>query len=72
MIVAEPAETPVTKPVDVTEATDGLLLLYVPPGVVLVRVMEEPTHVPEGPPIGGIVAAVTVKLIVRKHPDGRV
>lgn len=72
MIVAVPAETPVTKPVEVTVATEGLLLLHVPPEVVLVKVMAEPTHVADGPPMGGIAVAVTVKLMVRKQPEGRV
>jgi len=72
VIVAEPADTPVTTPEPLTEATEGLLVFHVPPGVVLVRVMEEPTHVADGPPMGGRVVAVTVKLIVRKQPEGRV
>lgn len=72
MIVAEPADIPVTTPEPLTVAIAVLLLLHVPPGVALVKVMAEPTHVAEGPPIGGIVAVVTVKLIVVKQPDGRV
>ena len=43
-MVAVPAALPLTTPADVTDATDGLLLLHVPPVVVLLRVPVRPTH----------------------------
>jgi hypothetical protein len=46
-----------------------LLLLHVPPVTLLVNVMEDPTHVEDGPPIGGsVVLPVTTKVIVLKQP----
>ena len=64
VMVAVPGDTPNTMPaVGVTAATDGLLLLHVPPDTVLVRIIVEPTHTLEGPPIaGGPVVTVTVVL----------
>lgn len=73
VIVQVPADTPVTKPVELTVAIEGLLLLHVPPGVLSVRATDAPTQVPEGPMIGAIVIApVTVKDIVRKQPPDNV
>ena len=74
VIVAEPAETPVTTPVELTVATEGLLLLHVPPAVLSVSVIEVPTHVDDGPTIGPIVIVpvVTVNVMVLKQPVGRV
>ncbi len=64
-----PAATPVTMPVELTVATEGLLLLHVPPGVLSERATDAPTQVPDGPTIGAmVVAPVTVKDIVRKQP----
>jgi hypothetical protein len=74
VIVTVPAATPVTTPVELTVATDGLLLLHVPPAVLSVSVIEVPTQVLDGPTIGPItvIAGVTMNVIVLKHPDGKV
>lgn len=68
-----PAETPVTTPVDgLTVATAVLLLVHVPPATLSVNVIEDPTHVPDGPPIGGSeVLPVTTNVMVRKQPLGK-
>lgn len=72
-MVQVPAATPVTNPVELTVAIEGLLLLHVPPGVLSVRATEAPTQVPEAPMMGAmVVAAVTVKDMVRKQPPGKV
>lgn len=64
-----PAATPVTMPVELTVAIEGLLLLQVPPGVLSERATDAPTQVPEGPTMGDMaVAPVTVKDMVRKQP----
>ena len=47
----EPAETPVTTPVELTVAIAGLLLLQVPPTVVSISVMVLPVHTLVGPVI---------------------
>lgn len=70
MIVAVPAETPVTKPVEVTVATAGLLLLHVPPGVVLLRRVDAPTQVEELPVMGAMLLdGVTVRDLTTEHPE---
>ena len=57
---------PVTKPVPVTTvATEGLLLLHVPPTVLSPRVMVAPMHnnaLPEIVPAAGAVSTVMVKV----------
>lgn len=69
VMVTVPAETPVTMPVEVTVAIAGLLLLHVPPGVVLLNGVDEPTQVPEAPVIGPMPDVVpTVNVIVTKQP----
>lgn len=67
MITAVPTDTPVTMPVELTVATEGLLLLHVPPGVLSARAIVEPTQTPDAPVIGEIVVLppVTVKVMVR-------
>ena len=74
VITTVPTETPVTTPVELTVATEGLLLLQVPPGVLSDSAMVEPTQTPEAPVIGDIevLPPVTVKVIVRKQPLGSV
>lgn len=66
MIVVVPADIPVTTPVELTVATEGLLLLHVPPAVVSESVIVVPTQVEEAPMIGpmAVVDAVTVNVIV--------
>ena len=44
MIVVVPADTPVTKPVEVIVATVVILLLQVPPKVASLSVIVEPLH----------------------------
>ena len=59
--MALPASKPVTTPVLLTVATDGLVLVQVPPLTVLVRVTEPPAQTVEGP---DKVPAVAVLLTV--------
>ena len=69
MIVTLPAATPLTTPVPApTVATDVLLLVHVPPGVVFVKVVVAPAHTDEeaGLMTGG--AAMTVTGFVTLHP----
>jgi hypothetical protein len=68
-MVTVPAETPVTRPVAETVATDGLLVLHVPPGVALVSKVEELTHTDELPMMGAMVLEeVTVTVFVAEQP----
>jgi hypothetical protein len=70
VIVTVPAATPVTKPVEVTVATDGLLLLHVPPGVASLSNVDAPTQVDELPVIGAMLLdGVTVKVLTTEHPE---
>ena len=69
MITAVPADIPVTRPVDdPTVATDGRLLLHVPPGLISIKNAVVPTHMllgpimPEGNPL-------TVAITVAAHPS---
>lgn len=68
MIIAVPLLMPVTTPDASTDAFDGLLLVHVPPGTVLVRVVVEPTHTVLLPLIGPGVA-FTVTDLVLLHPS---
>lgn len=52
MIVAVPADIPLTSPVEPMVAMAGLLLLHVPPGVVLVSIVVAPAQTDELPIIG--------------------
>lgn len=60
-MVATPADTPVTIPVDAeTDATDALLLDHTPPAVASVSNVDEPAHTVLLPDIGaGAVITVT-------------
>jgi len=61
-----PADTPVTTPVELTVATEGLLLVHVPPGVESCSDTDECAHVPDGPVIGDTpVVPITVNEVVR-------
>ena len=68
--MAVPADMPVTRPVEVTVATDGLLLLHVPPGVASVNSVDVPTQVDVLPEIGKMepLVAVTVKARIAEQP----
>lgn len=65
--MATPVPAPVTTP-PVTDATDGLELLHVPPGVALLRVTVEPMQVNDGP-VMGVMPAVTEIVPVTVHVD---
>ena len=67
VIVTAPLLIPVTTPEAFTVALEGLLLLHVPPGTVLVSVMEEPTQTVLLPDMGAGVA-LTVTDFVLLHP----
>jgi hypothetical protein len=70
MIVAVPADTPVTWPVVrpgvSAVATAVLLLLQLPPAVVSVRVMERPAHTAASPVIGD--KALTIMELITVQP----
>lgn len=72
VIIATPGATPVTRPkVDPTVATDGLLLVHMPPAGVLVSIDEPPTH-KEGLPDIGEGPVVTVTTVVTWQPEASV
>ena len=70
IMVTVPTETPVTIPLLLpTTAIADELLLHVTPGVVVVRVMEEPTHTDDGPPISaGSGSTVTIAVVEQPAP----
>ena len=72
MIVAVPADTPLTTPVEaLTVATAVLLDVYVPPLVAEVNVVDAPAHTVEVPVRGSTVgSAFTVTTLVTdvEHP----
>lgn len=78
VIVVVPADMPVTMPEDEPMvATDGLLLLHVPPGVALVMVMVPSTHtwhidVPDDAHDIGAGAVIIFTDTALKQPVGRV
>ena len=63
VIVATPADTPLTLPVDDTTATPVLLLVHTPPPVASVNAIDELTHTAVGPTM-----AVSVPLTVTNTP----
>lgn len=69
VIVAVPGAMPLTIPVDKpTEATEGVVLVQVPPETVLVSVVVVATHSEAVPPIADGVA-LTVTIAVREQPE---
>jgi hypothetical protein len=60
-MVTVPTATPVITPELLIDASDGLLLLHVPPVVASVTVAVDPVQTPVAPPIGAanIVSIVT-------------
>lgn len=65
-IVTEPTATPVTTPVLLIVAIEGLLLLQVPPVTALINVLDEPGHTVVEPvmvPADGVVITVTVAVV---------
>jgi len=68
VILATPAEEPLTTPVvEPTGATDILLLLHVPPTVASLNVITEPIHTEDGPVIA-TGTGLTVTGCVTKQP----
>lgn len=64
VIVAEPADAPVTTPVADPIVAWALLLLHVPPDDVSVNVAVPPTHITDGPPIGAADTELTVTAVL--------
>ncbi len=65
MIVAVPAETPVTSPeVNPTVAIEVLLLVQLPPGIKLVRVIMEPAQTLPAPEIEEGVGLTSIVSVV--------
>ena len=66
-----PGDTPVTTPVpDTTVATEGLLLLHVPPLVPSVKVVVAGVQIFEAPLIdAGAAFTVTVAEVVQPEPN---
>ena len=71
MIVAVPAATPVTMPVEPIDATPGALLDQAPPEVVSDNVVVELWQIPDVPEIGA-GSGFTVNTLVAVQPDERV
>ena len=72
MIVAVPAATPLTIPVDEpTDAVPAALLLHVPPVVASVKAIANPTQTAEGPVIAeGTALTFTVQIAdAEQAPD---
>lgn len=67
-MIAVPAATPITVPVEPTVATAVLLLLHVPPDTEFVNVVKLPAQNDSGP-VGVIAAgaALTVTVAVERH-----
>ena len=65
-----PAETPVTIPLTLTVATDGVALFQVPPVILGVNVVVEPRQALGVPDNVGIGLTVTVTLT--EQPEGAV
>ena len=70
-MIAPPAATPVTIPVEPTVATELLLLLHVPPEVALVRATVPPAQTEAEPEIAD-GSALTVSAATRTQPDAEV
>jgi hypothetical protein len=69
VIVATPADTPVTTPeTGSTEATPALLLDHVPPGTDSVIFAVCPWHIAAGPPTGPIGFTVIAKVVLHPSP----
>ena len=66
-IVTVPTVTPVTMPVDPTDAIPEALVLHVPPEVASVSEMVEPAHTEEAPDIAA-GNAFTVTVVVAMQP----
>ena len=71
VIVVVPIPTPPTIPVTApTVPTVGVLLVQVPPGTELVKVIVEPKHTVEGPEIvAGVGVTVTMAVMLQPGPN---
>jgi hypothetical protein len=72
-MLADPAEEPITSPVDeMTVATAGLLLVHTPPGMVEVNEFIDPTQISVEPLItpalGNAVIVTTILALASAHP----
>ena len=73
VIVADPADIPVTIPVpDPTVATDVLLLVHIPPPEASVKADVDPMQYTDVVPPIGAGKAFTVNIVVAIQPDGAV
>jgi hypothetical protein len=61
VIVLVPAVTPVTTPLELPTVAFAFAALHVPPGIVLVSVIDDPTQTAESPPI--VPAAGSVLIV---------
>lgn len=66
-MIAVPVEIAVTKPAVPTVATEGVLLLHVPPEPAVVNVAEPPKHIVATPEIA-YTAPLTDTAVVTVHP----
>jgi hypothetical protein len=68
VIVTDPIVEPKTTPPAVILATDGLLLVHVPPGVRSVKVVVFPMQIVDVVPVMTPVGAETVTTVTAEHP----
>ena len=67
-MTAVPGDTAVTIPEAApTEATDGVLVVHIPPGVEFVSVIVEPSHTDDGP-VMGLGSGLTFTVTDLKQP----
>jgi len=65
-MIVVPTDTPATAPDELTDPTDGLVVLHVPPPGDVVREVVDPTHMVREPVKGlGVVSTVTVRVAVQ-------
>jgi hypothetical protein len=69
VIVAVPAAIPVTTPIEDIDAMEVSLLLHVPPDVLSLKVVVDPTHVERTPVIAEIAALTVTVLVVNAVPQ---
>ena len=70
-MVAVPADTPVTRPAELTVAIPEALVLHVPPVVAFDKVVVDPTHIEAFPfttPTVGVEVTATAVVAVALHP----
>jgi len=69
VIVAVPAATPVTSPVELMVAIVPSLLVHVPPGVASASVIAEPIQTVDGPVMAAGAAEFTVTTSIAAQPE---